>query len=333
MKLLTSLLSICLLLHVSLSDKLMFPRGKLIESVVCLSNRLALMSDFASGNIMLTDMSTRKMFTVVRAPKNRTIQGLAYLKKSGLVVTCGGGRFLNTLIQGALDSTPNVANVQFPRKAPTGIFTYNLTSGVQYAKCTVPGASIINDVVVDSAEKFAYFTETRKPFIYRMRLANVRDCDIEKLKLPKSFDSKTDGITFGGVGIVYFKKRGVEGLIISNLSEKAFYFFNLKVAGDVYKVAETEAGIEGMKTIRNTCIVGASNLGRVDRFRINVNKNTKKVKLVFKGSIWDPQNEINDPVSVAVCGRSVIAPSQNFTLLAGQGQLYAAVKKLPAKVC
>lgn len=318
-----------IIFNVSSSYKVFYPRGKIIETAIHFTGNLYFMTDFATGNIMMADIDSRELFTIVNAPANRTIQGAAYLKRSKLLVTCGGGRYLSNVIQDALDSTPNVANVQFKRRAPTGIFIYNMTTGTPYASCKVPGASVINDVVLDDDEEFAYFSETRKPFVYRLRLSNIGNCDIKKFKLPNAFSAKASGAMSGAVGIVYFKKDGAEGLLISHLSKQMFYFLNLKKPWQVYPAGKTEGGIEGMRNVKNKCLLGASTLSRVSRFRFMVDPKTSRVSMKYKGFVYNPDGEIDSPVSLAVNGRTIVVPSQSFPLLAFEGQLYAAVVKIP----
>lgn len=194
-----------------------YPRGKAMESVTHLSSSLYLMSDFTTGNVMMADTKSRQMFTVVTAPPNRTIQGLAVVKKTQMIVTAGGGSFVSALINNLLSTTNNVENVVFPINPP-GLHIYNLSLGTDIGSCEVPDAVVINDVTVDKEGKYAYFSDTRLPFLYRLTLGDLPSCTVTKLQLPDSFDPTVSGLPLGASGLAYYKFKEAEGIIISNYS-------------------------------------------------------------------------------------------------------------------
>lgn len=308
------------------SYKFNYPIGKTMESIVHFHGSLFLMSDYVTGNVMMVDTRSRQTFTVVQAPANRTIQGIEVMKKKQLVVACGGGAFLNKFIQDRMEEeTPNTFNVVFPQ-VPTAIHIYNISTGLPYAVCEVDNAVVINDLVFDREEKYAYISDTRRSIMYRLDLEALPACRIKYIQLPKE---DFEGSLFQTAGMAYYKTRNAEGVIIANFSPKTFHFYDVNTE-ETYKIGDSISGVDGLRLVRNRCLVGALNIPAIKYYRVRFNPRTKKLESTFVRDDPDPDNELVYPTTLSIVGRNMIVGNQNTTTLGITGQLFGAVVRIPS---
>lgn len=315
----------------ALSYKFNYPPGKTMESIVHFRGSLFLMSDYVTGNVMMVDTRSRQTFTIVQAPANRTIQGIEVMKKKQLVVACGGGAFLNKFIQERMEGeSPNVLNVVFPQ-VPTGIHIYNISTGLPYASCMVDNAQVINDVVFDRAEKYAYISDTRSSMMYRLDLKALPACRIKYIQLPKD---TFEGSLFQGAGLAYYKTKRAEGVIIANFSPKTFHFYDVKTE-ETYTMGDSISGVDGLRLVRNRCLVGALNTPAVKYYRVRYNPVTKRLQSTYVRDQPDPDNELVYPTTLSIVGKNMVVGNQNTTTLGITGQLFGSVVRIPSveKLC
>lgn len=94
-------------------------------------------------------------------------------------------------------------------------------------------------------------------------------------------------------------------------------------------MGDTKGFLNGIRVVRNRCLLGAYPESRVNRFRLQYNARTKRVMAIYKGFINDPNNEITAPSHLAISGKNMVVTNQNLTSLGETGQLFGSVLRIP----
>lgn len=293
------------------------PRGAFIENIVSTGGGNFLMSDVSSGNVLLFNIGTGKIYTVVKAPPGRLIQGLAYSEKHDLILTAGSGKQYAAANNRILKNTSNVANVYYP-PMNTAINIYKATSGDPFAQCNATGANLIKDVTVDRNEIYAYFTDAFNTAIYQLDLTQLPNCVIKEIPLPHFPEFDVKGYTYyTGVGVYR------NGLIVNSYSAQLCMFVNPK-SGKTKILSQGDGFHDGLK-IRGNCLFAAD----AGSFNINVFRLYKNSSSGFSPSA-SLTGVISDPTftfttAMAFSGDSMVVANADTEVLGNTGFLYLTV--------
>lgn len=299
------------------------PPGVVVENLIEVGGGNFLMSDVASGNVLLFNFKTNQFYTVVTAPKGRVIQGLAYYKKLDLIITAGSQtRYINSLRRG-LDPTPNVGNITFPDVDVTSINIYEKTTGKPYTSCVPDGAGLIKDVTIDRNEKYAYFSDAVDTAFYQMDLSKLPSCQFKRIPLPfyepfATFTSYT--------GIAAYRN----GVIINSFSAQLSMFVNPKTE----KVTNLSVGVgfnDGLK-VRGNCLFSVDALAEsesINVYHLYKNKSSNfSPSAVLKRNLEDPT--LSQSTGLALYRKNMIISNVDMDIMGKTGALYLTVVKLPA---
>lgn len=294
--LLLPLLFVACVLHAQ-ARPIFLPEGVRVEGVTHVRGAIFLAADVISGNILILDAESAVLGTVVRVPPGRFSIGL-FSDGVDTVYAAGAGPF-------------------FPDQEVSAIGTinaYKISTGEEIASCVVPRARFINDVTVNS--KFAYFTDSRKPVLYRQAIGSFSRCTFKRIRFFGSvFDFDRGQTAMNGI-IAY-----EDGLLVAHSGLGAVYFVDEKNKYEVTPVLEPGSvpGADGLDVRRiNGSIllfIAQNRLNVISAYRLAIDKKTRVVTAEFERRFSRPF--FANPTTVAVSSKFIVVPSFNFSTPVG----------------
>lgn len=296
------------------------PRGFTPENVIGVGSGNFLLSDVATGNVVLFNLKTRQFYTVVQAPKDRLIQGLAYDSKRDFIVTAGSGRRYAFVQNNGLSGTANVANVNYP-SLDTAINIYKKETGKPVAQCNATGAILIKDVTIDTAGNFAYLTDAFRAVIYKLDLHQLPNCVVSTIEV-RYFDEFANGGTwYTGIGAYR------NGVILNSFSAQLSAFVNTKT-GKTSVLAKGDGYNDGLK-VRGNCLFAVDALNaKINVYQLYKNKSTLfRPSAVLTRTLQD--TTLDQPTALAFSGRNIVVPNVNAAALGRTGSMLLTVLQVP----
>lgn len=172
------------------------PVGMRTESIYPYGKNGFLLTNFYDGSVWLFDANDRNMSVVV-PPSGLMALGVA--ESSGFVFVAGG--------------------VSRP-----ALRVYDVQTGETVLLCDMVSEGLANDVIAD--DKYAYFTDSFNPVLYRLDYRNTDACAVDMIPLPvPSFEF--NGVSPASNGIAFY----AGGLIVTNSGARTFYYIDLQ-SGD-----------------------------------------------------------------------------------------------------
>lgn len=267
------------------------PRGVRSEGVTHLAGSNFLASDVFTGNIYLIDVYSQLITSAVRAPPGRLSAGIWGTKAH--IFAAGTG---------ARGGTP----------AKAEMYVYDTVTGAPIANCQAPNGSFVNDVVAN--HRYAYFSDSGRAQIYRMKLNSLPQCDITVIPLrPASlFDDNPNAFYSNGIHTFYS-----QGLLLANTAQQTIYFVDAKRDFKVTEVlydgpVDSLPGVDGIERVYNTLYVTQNRLNKISVWKLMFNGSTRRVTLKFVKDITRP-GEFGTPTTVAVSKNRLVAANFNLT--------------------
>ena len=308
------------------------PRKMVAENIVSTGAGNFLMSDVPTGNVVLFNIYSGEIHTVVDAPPGRLIQGLALDSKRNLIIAAGSGTPYAEGMNRRLDSTPNVANLTYP-PTETAMNIYNGFTGETIAQCNATGAVLIKDVALDPSGNYAYFTDAFATAIYQLDLNRLPECAVKIIPLPYFHDfdqneSPRPPTYFTGIAAYQ------NGLIINSYTAKMALYLDPS-SGYTKVLSKGVGNLDGLKIVRN-CMYAVDGLSfDVKVFRIHPDKANKyEPSLEYIKTMHD--STFTSTTGVAFSRKTMIVKNADNTLMGEKGQVYLTVKDLsrfPAVNC
>lgn len=305
------------------------PFGTAVEGVTFVKGTNFLLSDTLNGRIVLFDSATNLFATVVQSEQGRTFQGIHYDKASGLILAAGSGPSFTQVNNDFLDETGNAFGFRYRWTKPS-MHVLDLQSGKELVACDVPEGGLVNDAVSDDKGMYAYYTNSLRPWFYRLNLtaADEGKCDIEHFALP--------GVAFAG-GSFYASGMAVygNGVVIPNFIYNSiwYYDFDTKEAYEIVRGMYEYGNMVGVKVVYRRCLLAADNTGSgINVFRI---KRNKKGVVSTKFSQRIESSDFSEPSTFDIRRRSMVVANFNNTELGAKGKLWLTVKSLqrPSALC
>lgn len=267
--------------------KIALPPGRQVEGVTHARGSLFFAGDVRTGSITLVDTKTRLVSTTVRPQGNRSSVGLH--AEGNLLFAAGGGSLFGV---------------------PPALHVYNIPTGTTAASCRVSNSVLINDVVAD--KNYAYYTDSFRPVVYRLRLRSVSACNVTRIRLPQR----------AFIADSAFRANGIElyagGLLVVNVEAATIYFIDLK-NGNRARAVLPEGSVknpDGLQIVRgkkSTKLYVTQNLvGYISVWKLSINKkrvvSMKRLKIIRSKSF-----EL--PTTVAVSGRTLVVANSRFDMV------------------
>lgn len=305
------------------------PFGSAVEGVTHVRGDNFILSDTLKGRMMLYDSKSDLLVTVVRTTPGRTFQGIHFDEKSGYVFAAGSGYAFSRVNNNFLQETENRFSFRY-RSVQPSLHAFDLIRG-NVLTCTLRDAGVVNDVVTDPAGEYAYFTDSLRPWFYRVRislidsgrLSDFTTCsNMTRIELPKA--------TFGGdgfyaSGLAFFKG----GLVIPNFNHRSVWYYNL-AQSTAYEIVRGEyrfGNPVGVKVVYDRCLITVDNMGSaLNVFRIKQNMEGR-VYTTFVQRI--NSTDFSEPTTFDVRGRTMVIANFDNKQLGSKGRLWLTVKHLP----
>lgn len=268
----------------SLSKLINLPAGVRAEGIAHAAGSNYVAADFATGTIYLIDVASELITTAVRPPTPRIGVGLFVTKK--YIVNAGAGP---------------------TRGAPTaGLHVYDVVTGQEAASCSVDDGVFVNDVVADS--EYAYYTDSGRPYVYRLSLQSLPMCQVDMIQLPPPFS----GEGFRANGIIKF--RG--GLVVANRELGSLFFIDLLRKNRASRLTPNDAVLyaDGLdiayRNSQSFLYVAQNRLNLITEWSISMSGD-RKVSVKKRRDFSRP-NIFRTPTTVAVSGHTVVVANFNF---------------------
>lgn len=262
------------------------------EGVAYLDGTNFVASEFFTGDVFMIDAESRLATTIVRAPAGRYGIGLHASREH--IFVAGGGP-----LTGFTGITP-----------PTDgwMYAYDVATGEETVACRINGTSFINDVVAD--DTYAYYTDSVRPTVYRLRVSAMPSCDITSIPLPSA--------QFGGSG---FSANGIaiynDGLIISHTPLQTLFYVDFQRNYSVSRIAPEGLlpGVDGIfvktQAFGTLLYVAETRASKISVWRLF--KNNSKVSLRKVGDIVR-RNQLATPTTVAVSDEYLMVANFNLSV-------------------
>lgn len=267
------------------------PHGVRSEGVTHLAGSNFLASDVFTGNLYLIDVYSRLITSAVRAPPGRLTAGI-WGTKTHIFAAGTGPR----------GRTPSKAKM----------YVYDTVTGAPIASCDAVNGSFVNDVVSD--HRYAYFSDSGRALIYRMKLSSLPQCDITTIPLMPSalFEGNPNEFYSNGIHTFYS-----HGLLLANSAQQTIYFVDARNGFKVSPVlfegpVDSLPGVDGIERIYNTLYVTQNSLNKISVWKLGFKGSTREVTLKFVKDITRP-GEFATPTTVAVSKNRLVAANFNFS--------------------
>lgn len=317
-----SLIVVALLSFSANAVKFNTPEGFAVEGLKHISGGNFILSDNINGRLLWYDIRTNQLATIIQPLDKRTFQGSYYDKKNDYLFVSGSGASIANVNNGLLALSKNTFNFSFDETVTPSMHVFKLTTSKLVATCIPEGGDLVNDVVVDSASKFAYFTDSRRPLLYKLYIDNLPECKFDTIPLPLSGFSGTQDTYTAGIT----KWKG--GLILSNYHQGSLWYYDLKSKLSYEIVPQNSGQQVSVRVVAGRCLFSTDySNNRVNVYRLTHRPDMKKrvsAKLAYR--ITDPDFSL--PSKVDVSGRNLLVSNMNVTILGETGNLYLIKKRL-----
>ncbi|CAN8067900.1 unnamed protein product [Agarophyton chilense] len=268
--------------------EVVLPPSAQAEGIAHAAGSLFFVAEFRTGAVFLVDVATGFASTLVRPAPERVAVGLA--AKNGSLFVSGGGM---------------VGNFGVPPR----MLVYDILSGNLIADCLPPKGAVVNDVTAD--ETFAYYTDSARGQVYRLRLAALPQCEFDVLELPPESFPRVPGV-FTANGIVRF----ASGLVVVNSDANNLFFVDLHTKS-VQQLLPRNAvvGADGLEIFKykngatSTLFVVQNILNVVSIWRLR--QTGREVSAQFVKNITSP--DFDTPTTAALGGGRLVVANSRFT--------------------
>ena len=89
------------------TERITLPFGQTAETIYPIKGSNYLVSSLLSGNVLMVDVRSKLVTTVVRAPANRTIQGITYFKDKNWILGASSGAAVADIVKRFISLVPN----------------------------------------------------------------------------------------------------------------------------------------------------------------------------------------------------------------------------------
>lgn len=190
-------------------------------------------------------------------------------------------------------------------------------TGSPIASCEAINGSFVNDVVSD--HNYAYFTDSGRAQLYRMKLSSLPQCDITTIHLTPSElfeDSNNNPNAFYSNGIQTFYSQG---LLLANSAQQTIYFVDARNGYKASPVVFEDGGssgqlpgVDGIERVYSMLYVTQNRLNKISVWKLGFRGSTRQVTLKFVRDIIKP-DEFATPTTVAVSKNRLVAANFNFS--------------------
>lgn len=270
------------------------PPSVQVEGIVHAAGTNFFVSDIRSAAIFLVDIDSGLVTTAIPPAQNRTALGM-YVSRGRLFVARGG----------------RIGFGNGPGPSPPLLDVYDIATGTVLASCPVNAGAAVNDVAVDP--DFAYYTDSLLGVVYKLRLARLGACEIEKIRLPRPFFKRTFELSADGIranGIIKYK----QGLVVANFGLATLFFIDLLNGnkGQQLLPIGSLAGPDGLEIDRrkggSLLYVAQPGENLVSVWKLSIDN--RRVSANFVRNITS--GEFEAPTTVALSGRTLVVANSRF---------------------
>lgn len=276
-----------LVMAAAAAKEILLPAGSQPEGVAHVAGTNYFAGDLRSGAVFLIDIATGLLTTAIPPQVNRSAGGLSASK--GKLFVAGAGQF----------------SPASPLR-PT-LYAYDIATGATLADCIVPDGGFVNDVFAD--RMFAYFTDSFRPYVYRLSVARPDACDILRIPLPRP-DYRDEIGVIRANGVV--KYRG--GLIVTNSMAGTLHFIDLRNGNKPQRLmppgsVPSPDGMDIQRRRGRTYLFITQNTpGSISVWRLSISNRVVSMKFLkrIRSKFYD------FPTTIAVVGSTVFNANGRF---------------------